>query len=702
MNLKLKIILIFILIFQNGFSQTPIENILNMQISQIKKSAKHAIRNGDLYSALDYYAYLCEKKPKNNTYKFQLAELYRQVRDYENAEIWYNKAYLSNKEKYKKALYYQAQMQKSQGKYKTSIKNFEKFAKQYRNKKDSREFKHLTKTAIEGSKLAILSKSEKPNVLIQHLDASINKAHIEASPFYVDENTVNLVSMRIDKVEYYNLKDTNTVLPKQNFHVIKKEGGNWKYFDELDYPAKTEVNVSSGVYSSDSKRFYFTKCTKNWKNKMICKIFLSKKTKNGWTDAELLKGPINDPKYTATQPAIGINSKDGKEVLYFVSDRPGGKGGLDIWYSVYKESKGCFYKVKNAGSKINTIADEITPYYNSKMHTLYFSSNYWSGYGGFDIFKIYGELKKWDGLGNMAKGINSSADDIYFTLAPNRESGILASNREGGVSLKNKTCCDDLYEINFTNFIKLTAEGRLLGLKDSLFYKMLLEENLITQLTIDTSENPTLLDKFPVRLYMINKETGSKVLVAVDSTSLGHFSFDLEHDKDYEIEIISKKKKYIRNLSTRNITSSKNISIDDIMIDIIPNEPIILDNIYYKFDKAELTQIAKNTIDTTILDILKKYPNILVEILSHTDSKGEDDYNINLSQARAESVVQYLILKGIESARLVANGYGETKPIAPNTDTDGFDNPKGRAKNRRTDFRIIGTIDKEIFYNNDD
>ncbi len=137
---------------------------------------------------------------------------------------------------------------------------------------------------------------------------------------------------------------------------------------------------------------------------------------------------------------------------------------------------------------------------------------------------------------------------------------------------------------------------------------------------------------------------------------------------------------------------------EDIIVEKIPTGRVVLKNIYYDFDSPDLTDIAMNSIDTTLLVLLQDNPDIIVLIASHTDSKGDDAYNVRLSQKRAESVVQYLIKKGIKIERLQAKGYGETIPIAANTNEDGSDSPEGRQRNRRTEFKILGKLDQELFY----
>jgi len=141
----------------------------------------------------------------------------------------------------------------------------------------------------------------------------------------------------------------------------------------------------------DGRKFYFTRCLKNWQGKVICSIYLTEKTRDGWSKPEKLPLPVNDPNYTSTQPALGRTAQTNSEILYFVSDRPEGRGGLDIWYTIWNQKKKLFSKPKNAGSKINTAGDEMTPFYNLPTRTLYFSSTGLAGLGGYDIFSAFGE-----------------------------------------------------------------------------------------------------------------------------------------------------------------------------------------------------------------------------------------------------------------------------------------------------------------------
>jgi OmpA-OmpF porin, OOP family len=388
-----------------------------------------------------------------------------------------------------------------------------------------------------------------------------------------------------------------------------------------------------------------------------------------------LAKPINHPLYSSTMPAVATDQKKGTDVLFFASDRKGGKGKMDIWYAVYDKKLGKFAAPKNAGSKINTIQDEIAPYFDHESQTLYFSSEGQGGLGGLDIFRATGNGRKFSMIENVGEPYNSGADDIYFSIAKNRQEGFFVSNRKGGNALKNSTCCDDIYTFKKTDYIHITLAGDV----------------------SDPLKPDEKIRDADVEIYLRDKQTRQPVLVkTIRSDSAGHYSTKVEPGNDYFI--VTKKSDYLgttADIPTHNIMKDTMLS-KDLSLTRRPKETIHIPNIQYEFDKGALMEASKITLDTTIYELLVANPELIVELESHTDSKGSDSYNIKLSQKRAESVVRYLVEKGIDPSRLKAKGYGESRPVAPNENPDGSDNPDGRAKNRRTGFRIIGTIDAEV------
>ncbi|NLA24972.1 MAG: OmpA family protein, partial [Bacteroidales bacterium] len=278
-------------------------------------------------------------------------------------------------------------------------------------------------------------------------------------------------------------------------------------------------------------------------------------------------------------------------------------------------------------------------------------------------------------------------------------------NRTGTNSLRHENCCDDIFEFAYTDFIVIAVTGQVVGITDSSFYKSIehdykKNQHLNFENITDTSQIEVLYD-YPVSLFKKDQKTGKDVFIKTGYTTGGHYFFNLEQGVDYHITVkdYNQVEKRI-DFTTKPITYSDTIVLDAILINTFPNQPIVVNNIYYEFGLSRLTDKAKITIDETIYQLMTNYQHIVVEISSHTDSVASDDFNMRLSHDRAQSVVDYLIQKGIDKERLVAKGYGKNRPIAPNSNPDGTDNPEGRAKNRRTEFKVIGTIEdySDIIY----
>ncbi len=630
---------------------------------------------------------------------FELATNYRLARDYKRAEETYAKAYAINPEKYVSALYYQALMQKMLGDCGKAKETFAKFKKESKadKTKEGAILKKLLKNDVAGCDSINVFKNKGLSLEVTHLDTSINKAYMDVSPFPINDSTFVYASLRSDTLMYFNRADSTRVPPVSQFYVAGKKGNEWHNKSDFKGPFNIEnVGVTNGVLSTEGDRFFFTRCEKNWKDETFCHIFVSVKSNGEWQEPTELPEPINLPNCNSTQPAIGYETGKEYEVLYFVSDRVemGAKGGKDIWFSVYDPGKKIYTPAKNAGSKINTVGDELTPFYDIDSKVLYFSSTGWPGMGGLDIFKSFGELNKWTPPANLRAPANSSVDDIYYAVLPKNEEGFFVSNREGSIALKNEYCCFDIYQ--YVNKMRLGLNLMAYKAENKQVIK-LLEDHKMSEY-----KDKPRLDSVEIKVFLVNDSLESEdILLCKFNPAKNDLSFlKLEQNQSYRI--IASRPGFFTNgfeFTTNGMTVSDTI-FQPIGLHELSKDPIVIPNIYYEFDKADLTKDSKYTLDTTIYKLLMENPNIIVEIGSHTDSRGSDEYNIRLSQKRAESVVNYLVARKIDPRRLRAKGYGETRHIAKNENADGSDNPDGRQKNRRTEFRIVGEVSKysEIIY----
>ncbi len=643
---------------------------------QLKNLGNSGMTLGDYGAASQYFEAYLKLKTKDYKIAFKLAESYRLNRDYAPALNWYEKAYTLSDKTFVLPLFYYALMLKMNGDCDKAKENFLLFKKQAASDDLSQKLKTQVKAEIAGCD-SVQKKPVDPKIkiAITHLDTSINKIHVEAAPIFLNDSNIVYAALRSNKKEYIIQNDTLST-PLRKLYTAKKVDGKWTFGGEYaGPPVKPGMNVGGGSFSQDGKHFYFTQCHPNWKNKMICSLYSAEYNEGSWSEPVLLNKTINLPDYTAMQPTVSVNAK-GQETVYFVSDRPGGKGGYDIWYFTYNGKKKLFSAPRNAGGKINTSSDEMTPYYDQETGSLYFSSDGWPGMGGMDIFKAVGELKAFTLPENLSPAVNTTYDDLNFTISKDRESGMLVSNRKGGVSSKNPTCCDDLYEYKRLEFVHLRIAGSIEGVgKDS---------SLSTPLKGAT-----------VSLYLtdpLNPET-SVFIKKVNMNQEGRFDFPVEPGNVYKV--VAEGDNYLNEVSS--ISTVKMIASQTLKVSFhlkeIAKEGFQLKNIYYLSDKADLSPQAKAGLDTTLFVLLNENPELKIEIGSHTDDVGSDKYNLNLSQKRADGVVKYMISKGISSERLTAIGYGESMPKVPNKNPDGTPNPVNQEKNRRTEFKVIGKVD---------
>jgi len=765
----ISIICITILVINFSYAQIDKEKALRPKVEL--KLADLLYAQSHYYSAAEYYKEVVRVQPDNRYAKYWLAMATLKAADYENA-LRYFKAFdqqaidakkkmkrveKENKEVYGLANYYYGITLKHNGKYEEAIQVLNEFKAKY-DDTDKEIYIKKANVEIKGAEWALANPGLK-KVKVNTLGDLINTGYEDAAPLPVDDSTIYYTSLQEDDLVF--VKNRNDI-PNYRLYESKKVNGVWQKGKKLASNFQDEkFGTANAALSEDGNRMYFCKCHHNEIDEIICNLYLSEKNKNGrWQEAVALNNQINDPKYTSTHPTVRT-SGDGMEIVYFVSDRDGGKGGMDIWYFI-RTARGDFKGPRLLGGGVNTINDELTPYYDNLSETLYFSSNGHPTVGGFDVFST----KESDDLGwetpkNLGFPINSSADDLFYTKEKDKTSGFLVSNREGTSKIKGRYRGDDIFyfedfKYGLNGFVfKEDEEGQasLEGAKvrlyatDSLGNDVLIEEldNVTEQYFFnlkpdndykvevvktgysssyeyistrdipyeDTLSQNLLVDKTSVivsgSLYddadsLKSKKLDDAILILswmdngvkrpLSTKKLPYgstdFNFNLDVNKEYVIEVT--KDGYFRNSATVNTanlkSAEKGIHQDILLSKIEVGKSYELANILYDFGKATLRDESKAVLDDLLL-ILQENPTIIIELGSHTDAVGSDASNFKLSQARAQSCVDYLISKGISKDRLSAKGYGESMPIAPNENEDGSDNEEGRQKNRRTEFKVL-------------
>jgi peptidoglycan-associated lipoprotein len=578
-----------------------------------------------------------------------LAEANMKLRDYRMAESWYRRLLRRDRENAYAELHYDyAEALKMQGKYDDAIQEYQ----QYLALGSDPAKKQMAQLALTGAELALSMSESTKGVSVEALDRrTINTRTSEYSPALSPGG----------RVLYYSSSETEDVIvvddkndPKKFFLIFQSElqekenrdGTTTVEFSkpeplgpEINRPEYHSTNVS---LSPDGRRMYFNRIKLGEGNVIQeSKIYLSEGGDGGWKSANEVAGVNGD--YLAIQPIVG--ELYGNEVLFFVSDMEGGEGGRDIYYATY-QGDGVYGDPVNLGPSINTPGNEEGPFWFDG--TLYFSSDGYPSLGGLDFFYSVWDGSNWSEPVNMGKAYNTPADEKYFRLFDDGYQGFFTSNRPEGRSIGGKTCCDDIYGF--------TIARRYVNLQVGTFNENRKPLKGATVMLIDE----TLTEA---------GEEGAEQSQSRQNSNVFEYNLDFNH----EYTIIATHPDYYPDTVTMNTLGQEETKtyVERIFLDPKPKLPdsvtvtidqaIVMENILYDFDDDKITESAEIDLQT-IYELMTDYPEMKIELGSHTDARGIDNYNMDLSQRRAESARRWLMRKGITRERIVAQGYGETKP----------------------------------------
>lgn len=678
MKLATRIAISLLLLFSIHYSHAADEKFNKRKYL---KAANDAYQQGSIFSATDLYLEILKNDPSETSVLYNLADCYRLARDYENAADYFLKAYDADSTGKPMALYYGAVNTKMQGKYTQAIPLFQRFIKIYKEA-DASKLKKWARTEIDGCNFALKEAKPDPTVKLDHLGKEVNSNYADLAPA-LNGDTLFFSSIHSDTVLYMkpDMSDAKKDGMLMKMYTSTVTDTNYSVAERITTFDQKGKHISNGSFSNNGDKFFYTICDGDLLTP-DCKIYMSELKDDKWGDGKELGEEINMKGFTNTQPYYA-NTKSG-DVLYFVSNRTGGRGGLDVWYSPVSK-KGDFGLPRNAGNKINTDRDEVTPFYDPKTNVLYFSSNGWISMGGQDIYKSQsdGNNRFTTNPENLGAPFNSPCDDNYYRYADNSEKGYMVSNRPGIFSVRGKTCCFDIFNYHYDHHIYLAVKGRVFD---------------------DATQQP--IEGAAVNLSIRAENTGEGDVTINTDTSKGEtpYFFNLKAEKLYKVS--GAKDGYFassQNFSTQGAAKSDTLTVDIYLKKLEKNKAYRLNNIYYDFDKSDLRAESKATLDT-LYNILIENPTIIIELSSHTDTRGSDQYNLDLSQKRAESCVNYLIKdKGIAKERVVAKGYGETKPLddcskyAECPQDQSGDCPCHQL-NRRTEFKVTGELDGNLIY----
>ena len=577
------------------------------------KKAEQSYAIGEYYAASinykkSYSRCTPKEKDKRAVRAFMMGECYRHIGYTQKAMAAYTNAIRYNIPDSMAYLHLGRQQLKA-GQYKQAAQNFN----QYLEFDPSNE---LARSGLLSCELGPQWKA-KPNQYKIKKEAVFNSRRSDYSPMLVGDDADQLVlSSTRKEAAGDDISGITGLKFGDLFFSRKNEQGKWQPVDVIEGEVNTEYDEGASCLSPDGKTMYFTRCSSDPDYPRYAEIWQSQRSDASWSKPT--KCVISRDTLTSfAHPAV---SPDG-QWLYFVSDAQGGEGGLDIWRTRILESG--FGGMENLGRPINTAGDEMFPSFRPNGD-LYFSSDGHPGMGGLDIFIAHEDSIRGTIVENQQYPLNSSADDFGMTFEGVHNRGYFSSSRNDGKGWEH------IFSFECPEILQ-TVTGWV--------YEK------------DGYELPEAL------VYMVgNDGTNLKLSVKGD----GSFTQVLKPDGDYVL--LGTCKGYLNVKNEIRVEDAEESHEYTLQFPLPPiNVPVLIDNIFYEFDRADLTPESTEALDK-LVEMMNENPNITIELSAHCDYRGNDDYNQRLSQRRAESVVRYLIQHGVARDRLTAVGYGESRP----------------------------------------
>lgn len=617
------------------------------------KMAEGLLEEEKYFAALKIYEDIAKTQSDDKELFQKIAQLHERLYNYEEAAKWYYELYEIQAGAYPKSEFKFAELIMRQGKYKVALEHFTSFNKSYKGY-DKAQYSKLCKAYIKSCKIA-MEKLPNAEISIKKILKNINSSYTDLSPFGF-EGALYFSSIPTDTALTY----TEFLDSAPSFQIYKATQIEDEKFDSAKLFIPQIINEpykhsSNGAFSTNGKQFFFTRCKKNLNGSNICKIYCSTKKDSTWGKPVMLSNEINDRNnaFSSTHPAFMTYKKRGRSgqvvnKLIFASTMPGGEGGYDLWMTNISEDL-TVDKPENLGKKINSALNEVTPYYSNSESKLFFSSNGHGGIGGLDVFEAPVKKGKAKKIKLADLPINSPSDDWYYNQLSS-STAFIVSNRKGAKTYHNNIRLDDIFLIKkeTKKYLSLFAYDK----EDSL---------------------STALRGAFFKVKFANDKVGQGKEVEFGKP------FQVIPDKTYEIT--AQKNGYLNYsllFSTSYDTKSDSLKLDFNLKKLELQKETTIDAIYFESNSSELKPSSKQSLNKLFKTLLAN-PSLRIEIGGHTDSEGSKEYNMTLSQKRAQAVVNYLINLGIGSDVLTAKGYGDTKPKSEDQKS---------ALNRRIEYKI--------------
>ncbi|WP_162126979.1 OmpA family protein [Flavobacterium phycosphaerae] len=583
-------------------------------------------------AAKEYLKLVENGKATDYVYK-QLADTYYNMFNSTEAVKWYAKATEMTQDA--ETYYRYAQMLKANGKYEESNKQMQKFANAAPSDTRAKAFRdnpNYVPRLLDKTKLYNINPS----------DISSDKSDFGAILY---DNSLYFTSARNGSRKNYGVLDEPYLdIYKADYNAdgtitnaATVNSLNSKYHDG---PLTMSADGNTVYFSSDS--FRDKKFEKDKKNNLkLGRNSIYKATKNGdsWGNIEFL--PFNGKEFSTSNPSL---SRDGK-TLYFSSNRPGSIGGVDIW-KVSINADGTYGDPQNLGNKVNTEGDESFPFIADDNKNLFFASSGKQGLGGFDIYQI--DLSKGGEANNLGKPVNTEKDDFGFSFNGTKDIGFISSNRSGN---------DDIFVVTPVCAVDVT-------------------------IVVTNAKTGAILANAGVSIMDDKKN----IITSEMSNDKGEVTYKVECDRPYVVQ--ATKDGFEGNTFAVNKSKGPTAKVDAALqpIDVIVTETeVVLKPIYFEFNKSNITQEGAFELDK-LVQVMKNNDKMVIYAKAHTDNRGSDKYNLNLSDRRAKSTVQYIISKGIDASRISGKGMGE---LEPKVDCGKDCTEEQHAQNRRSEFLIV-------------
>jgi len=620
---------------------------LNMSFAQsslVKKADKYYNRLQYVKAAETYEKVVAKGEVDNHVYK-NLADAYYQIFDTKNAEKYY--AILAPKSDDPEMFFRYAQMLKANGKYEESIPWMQKFAKMkpadHRAIKFRENPNYLPKILERGKDKFVVNELE--NINTEYADFG-------AKPF---GQKLYFVSARDTKGKKYSWDEQ----PFLDIYQADYVDGVVSNIEKVPGDVNTKYHEGTFSFTPDGKTVYFTR--NNYYNNQYktdstkvnrLKLFSAQLVNDEWVNVQEL--PFNNDNYSVSHPAV---SPDGKK-LYFSSDMPGGMGQSDIYYVDIKGNNQ-FSDPVNLGPNINTEGRENFPFV-SKKGNFYFSSDGHLGLGGLDVFSCKNVDGRFSRPRNLGVPLNSGKDDFAIYIDDNTKDGFLSSNRNA-----KRIGDDNIFTIKN---IKPVCDV------------------LISTTVVDAKTNKPIAQ---ASVTLTDKEGNPIKTKLTDKEGYADFLIECGHD----VVVEGRAEDYENNKINVAATDDEEVTVK---IALNPIEKIItvkdldINPIYFDLDKWNIRRDAAFELDK-IVEAMNKYPELKIHIVSHTDKRGSEKYNMELSEKRAKSTMEYIISKGIDASRLSAEGKGESEPVVDCTRCT----EEQHQQNRRSEFLIVKETEEE-------